>query len=278
MIKTVESKLFGGKLNIELYTSANQIVDDLQVRVRTDSRFKSDVYGNPSWVGANREQTYKMLREGYQPVVDKMKSSVKFTAGGIKKRTQFFNSVEGFAPIVPNAIISLPNSMVTSRTKPIKTKVLDVYYEMTCSSGVESRDLIAAGTKLLSAIMEMEAQGYRFNLYVVQDYYAPGEGCDMLCLRVKTASQPFDLKRMSFTMAHTAFFRGIGFEWYEKFPKGTYRYGYGCSISYQKSQRHIQNEFRRLFGNNVIFFAATQIMREDDAYLKGVLTNDVKMA
>lgn len=275
MIKTVESKVFGGTLNIEFYTSANAIVDDLQTRERTDKHFKPDEYADSKWVGATREQTYEMLREGYQPTVDKMRNVAKFTAKGVGKRTQFVSHVEGFAPIVPNAIMGLPNSMITSRIKPIKTKVIDIYYEMTCSANVSSNDLIKAGENLLGTIMELEAQGYRFNLYVVQDYYGGrGDGCDMLCLRVKSASQPFDLKRMSFTMSHTAFFRGIGFEWYSKFPKGKYRFGYGHAVSYDHTQEELTAEFRRLFGNNVVFFSATKIMGKDKEYLKGVLTNE----
>lgn len=273
MIKTVKSDLFGGNLNIEFYNSANDIVDDLQKRTRTDSRFEGDEYKNAHWVGATREETYRMLREGYQPTVDKMQNVVKFTARGTAKRTQFMNHVEGFAPIVPNAIMGLPNSMITSYTKPIKTKVIDVYYELTCSSSTSNESLIKAGEKLLGAITELEAQGYRFNLYVVQDYYNAREGCDMLCLRVKSAKQPFDLKRMSFSMVHTAFFRGIGFEWYSKFPKGKYRNGYGHSISYDKSQEELDAEFKKLFGNNVVFFSAVKTMKQDKEYLKGVLTN-----
>lgn len=276
MIKQVKSKIFGD-MNIEYYTSANTLVDNLKVRTKTDSRFKANEYENKSWVGATREEAYTMLREGYQPTVDRMKDAVKFTASGVAKRTQFINHVEGFAPIVPNAIMGLPNSMITSRTKPIKTKVIDVYYDMTCSSSTSSNDLIKAGEVLLSAIMEMEAQGYRFNLYVTQDYYGGGS-CDMLCLRVKSASQPFDMKRMSFTTVHTAFFRGIGFEWYSKFPIGKYRPGYGHAICYDKSQEEVTAEFRRLFGPSAIYFSAVKLLEKGNCkdYVKEVLTNEKK--
>ena len=276
MIKTVESELFGGKLNIEFYTNAQQIVDDLQNRKKTDKCFKPDEYAEPKWVGGTREQTYTMLKEGYQPTVDKMRDLVKFTAQGVGKRTRFMNHVEGFAPIVPNAILGLPNSMITSYTKPIKNKVLDVYYDITASCLTSSKELIEAGQKLLGAIIELEAQGYRFNLYATQDYYERGGSCDMLCLRVKSANQPFDLKRMSFPLTHSAFFRGIGFEWYSKFPIGTYRYGYGNAIAYEKTQEEIQDEFRRLFGKSVVYFSAVSILKEEADYIKGVLTNDKK--
>ena len=276
MIKTVESKVFGGKLNIEFYTNAQQIVNDLQARKKTSKEFKSDEYADPHWVGGTREQTYTMLKEGYQPTVDKMKDVIKFTAKGVGKRTQFMNHVEGFAPIVPNAIMGLPNSMITSRTKAIKNKVLDVYYDITANCGTKSKELIEAGQKLLGVILELEAQGYRFNLYVTQDYYDSLKGCDMLCLRVKSANQPFDLKRMSFPLTHSAFFRGIGFEWYSKFPLGTYRFGYGKAISCEKSQEEISAEFKRLFGPSSVYFSVVSLLKKEPDYIKGVLTNDKK--
>lgn len=272
MIKTVKSKIFGD-LNIEIYHSANAVVDDLATRTRTDKRFKADEYSDRDFVGATREEAYRYLREGYQPIVDKFKTTKKFTAAGIGKRVRFTQEPAGFSPIVPNAILGLPNSMINTHIKPIKTKVLDVYYETCVCCAVESSDLIKAGETLLSAIRELEAQGYRFNLYAVQDYYEEGS-TDMLCVRVKTASQPLDLKRVSFPIAHTAFFRGIGFEWYSKFPKGKYRRGYGRPVSICHDHNAISKEMKRLFGPSVVFLAASKIIEKDADYLKGVLTND----
>lgn len=273
-IKCYQSKFFGGHLNVEMYNSAQEMASDLEVRVKTSNNFHDPYEGHERFVGATREQTYKMLREGYQPVVDALKGKMKFSVSGQTKRFKSFNDVAGYAPIIPNAIMGLPNSMVNSAMKPIKTKVLDVYYEMTCPAYRESKELIEAGQKMLGVILEMEAQGYRFNLYCTQGYYSPSTGCDMVCVKVKSASQPMDLKRMSFPIAHTAFFRGIGFDWYSKFPKGTYRPGYGRAISAEKSQDDIQEEYRKLFGKSAIYFSAETICRKEDKaeeYLKEVL-------
>ena len=274
MIKTVKSPLFG-KLNIEFYKSAQEMADDLETRQRTDSRFEDTFRaGRKDFVGATKEETFRMLREGYQPTVDALKGKIKVNASG--KRFKSFNDVVGFQPIIPNAIMGLPNSMVNSSMTPIKTKVLDIYYNMTVACHVDSKDLIKAGQKMLGVILEMEAQGYRFNLYVCQDYYESSSGCDMVCVKIKSANQPFDLKRMSFPVSHTAFFRGIGFEWYSKFPLGTYRYGYGSSIAYNKPLDEIDKEFKRLFGKGAMYFTATTMVKKGDKadeYLKRVLTN-----
>lgn len=276
IIKTYKSKFFGGHLNIEMYNSAQEMAKDLEDRVVTNKNFKDDPYANRSFVGASRAETYTMLREGYQPTVDALKSKLKISAAGQRKRFKSYNDVVGYQPIIPNAIMGLPNSMVNSSMTPIKTKVLDVYYEITCSAWTESSDLIKAGQKMLGVIMELEAQGYRFNLYCTQGYYDSRTGCDMVCIKVKSANQPMDLKRMSFPISHTAFFRGIGFDWYSKFPKGTYRPGYGHAIAHEKTQQAIQEEYRKIFGKSAIYFSATKIINEGDkaeAYLKEVLTN-----
>lgn len=273
-VKTYKSDFFGGHLNIEMYNSALEVANDLEVR-EMKKEWHDPYNGKKDFVGATKEETYRMLREGYQPVVEALKAKTRFTASGQTKRFKTFNDVAGFAPIIPNAIMGLPNSMVNSAMKPIKTKVLDIYYEMTCPAYRNASELIKAGQKILGVIMELEAQGYRFNLYCVQGYYEKGNGCDMLCVKVKSANQPMDLKRMSFPIAHTAFFRGIGFDWYSKFPKSTYRAGYGCPICFNKSQSEIQEEYRKLMGKSAIYFSAeTIIQKEDDAekYMKEVLT------
>ena len=275
IIKTIQSQFFGGHLNIEIYNSAQECARDLETRTVTDSNFNDPYRGHERFVGANKETTYKMLREGYQPVVDALKTKMRISASGQTKRFKTFNDVAGFQPIIPNAIMGLPNSMVNSAMKPIKTKVVDIYYEMTCPAFRESDELIKAGQKMLGVIMELEAQGYRFNLYCTQGYYDTWKGCDMLCMKVKSANQPLDLKRMSFPIAHTAFFRGIGFDWYSKFPKGTYRAGYGHPICYDKSQEAIQEEYRKIFGRNAVYFSAETVCKKQDGaeeYLKEVLT------
>lgn len=276
IIKEYKSKFFGGHLNIELCNSAQEVADDLGTRERTDARFEDPFrVGRSSFTGATKEQAYTMLREGYQPVVDVLKTKMRISAKGQVKRFKTYSDVQGFAPIVPNAIMGLPKSMVNSSMKPIKTKVFDIYYEMTVPAFRDSKELIQAGQKMLGVILELEAQGYRFNLYCTQGYYSQNSGCDMLCVKVKSANQPMDLKRMSFPIAHTAFFRGIGFDWYSKFPKGTYRDGYGHAICFDKSQEAIQEEYRKLFGRNAVYFSAETICKERkdaEKYIKEVLT------
>lgn len=274
IIKTFKSEVFGGHLNVEIYQTAQQVADDLEVRTMTSDSFKQNPYADRRFVGASREETYKMLREGYQPVVDSLKA--KLRASATTKRFKSYNDVAGYQPIIPNAIMGLPKSMINSSLTPIKMKVIDIYYESTVPAYRDADELIKAGSKMLGVITELEGQGYRFNLYITQGYYDKKLGTDMLCLKVKSANQPLDLKRMSFPIAHTSFFRGMGFDWYSKFPKGTFRSGYGQPISCNHTHEEIQNEYRKFFGKNAIYFSAEKICHERDKaedYIREVLTS-----
>ena len=191
---------------------------------------------------------------------------------GNGKRISFHNDIVGYAPIVPLAILGVPNSMINSRMKPIKAKVIDVYYNMTASASTDSEDIIKAGVKLLSTIVELELQGYRFNLYAVQNYYSDRK-CYMLKIKVKDAMQQIDLKRISFPLTHTAFFRVIGFDWYSKCPEAKYIYRYGHSLDYDFDNNKMQKTAKELFGDNAVWFGCTKIIKENEKYIEEVLVN-----
>ena len=203
------------KFHIERFDSAMEMAQTCKTRPITDSRFDDKSKGTfGSFEGVSTyQEALDLLNGGYQPTVDAMRGVFKAGIQGNGSRFAFQNSVVGFAPVVPLALKNVPNSMIGMTMKPIKCKVVDVYYDMTCSCGTDSKDIIEAGRKLLSAVIELERQGYRFNLYAVQGYN-DNAGCDMAVVKVKSATQPLDLKRISFPLTHTAFFRVIGFDWY----------------------------------------------------------------
>lgn len=264
-------------INVEFYDSAMEVADDCRKRPITSSSFddKSKDSFSESWEGVRSyDEALDYLRNGYQPTVEKLKDVYKTVKSGTTKRFKFRNNVEGFAPIVPLAMMGVPNSMVDMRMTPIKCKVIDIYYDMTCSCGTDKNDIIKAGQRVLEAIMELEQGGYKFNLYGVQSY-SDRHGADILCVKIKDSARPTDLKRVSFPLTHTAFFRVIGFDWYSRMPKAKYRGGYGHALAYEFKSKEQQNELaRQAFGKNAVFIAATEILKQDVNYLKGVFTND----
>jgi hypothetical protein len=280
MIKTYKLKCANGyKIMCEKYNSASEVVRDCKTRKITSGAF-DDMQGgkiesDPEWHGVkNYDEALEYLEKGYQPVVDKLKTAIRANVQGQGKRISFQNDIVGYAPIVPLAILGVPNSMINSYIKPIKAKVIDVYYDGTFSSYVKGESIINTGAKLISAILALEQQGYRFNLYQIQSY-SDSQDCDMLAVKLKDAMQPIDLKRISFPLTHTAFFRVIGFDWYSKTPNGRRRSGYGHTVYFEDRVNRKLNEMaKEMFGNNAVYINGMKLLAEQNGekYLKEVLT------
>lgn len=260
------------KCKIEQYAGTTALLADLNSR-----KMKSGGWHEPqfsSWSGiASREELNRMLREGYEAPVQRLKEKVKVKATGSGRRITFKNDIVGANPIVPLAMMGVPNSMINMSMKPIKNKVLDVYYDMTCNCSINASQIEDAGEKVLGAILEMEAQGYRFNLYSVNSYADYGD-CDILAVKVKDANQPFDLKRMSFSLMHPAFFRVVGFDWYSKCPTSVFKVAYGRALGLEVGTIRAQEIYKQVFGKNAIFFQASEIVRgTSQEHIKEVLQN-----
>lgn len=268
-------------VNVEMFDSANEVVEVSARRKMTSTRFHnmsdpSEI--DQSWTGvASLEEAKELMRSGYQPTVDKLKTGIKANVQGQGKRISFFNDVVGYAPVVPLALLGVPTSMQNSYMKPIKAKVLNIYYDMTANCNVSKEDIIKAGQQLLAAIMELEMQGYKFNLYAIQSYW-DGSSADVLCTKIKSSNTPLDLKRISFPLTHTAYFRVIGFDWYSKTPKGKYRCGYGHALGYDFNEKEMQAGFQELFGKNCVVFSCQKILRKDSEHFKTVIANNAKEA
>lgn len=259
---------------IERYESVQEIVKHCKERTITSSSFddkSKERFG--SWEGVKTyEEALDLLNNGYQPTVDSLNKAIRINQYGNGKRITFKNDICGFAPIVPLALKGVPQSMINVHMKPIKCKVIDVYYDMTTSSSTDSETIIENGQKLLGAIVALEQQGYRFNLYAVQTY-SNEKDADVLVVKIKSSSASIDLKKMSFPLTHTAFFRVIGFDWYSKTPKGKYRSAYGRALAYTFDQDELDIAAKQMFGDNALFISGNRIQKQKEGYIKEVLTN-----
>lgn len=263
-------------VNVETYMSAQEMVEHSKTRKITDSRFHDKTQSGQcrkDWDGVDSyEEALDLLKTGYQPTVEALGKAIKASKNGVQKRIQFENNVHGFAPVVPLALKGVPNSMINMTMKPIKCKVIDVYYDMVMSSSTDPETIIKNGQKVLGAILDLEKQGYRFNLYAVQTY-SESDSVDMVCVKIKSSDKPFDLKRMSFPLTHPAFFRTIGFDWYSKCPVAKYRYGYGRAIAYDLDAKQKKVFAEQLFGEGAIYISCAQISAKDHDELKEVFTS-----
>lgn len=275
LIRKVTSTVKKGyKFMIESYDGAMAVVEDCKKRSITNSIFDNmSTQSMGSFEGVKSyEEALDLLHNGYQPTVDKLKSKLSGRLVSESKRISFSNDVVGYAPIVPLAIKGVPNCMINSTMKPIKAKVVDIYYDMACSCDTNSEQILENGKNILSAVIDLENQGYRINLYAMQAY-ADSDSCDILTVKVKSSNQPLDLKRISFPFTHTAFFRVIGFDWYSKSPKAKYRGGYGHSVVREFNSK-LNEAMKEVFGKSSVYISGTKIMEKGEDYIREVIKNE----
>lgn len=262
------------EVNIERYNSADEVVRDCKSRSIHDYDDMSQKNMKMTFEHVHDyDEALRLLKDGYQPTVETLATALKMNISGERKRVKFQNNVAGFQPIVPLALQGVPNCMVNTYIKPMKCKVVDIYYDMGCPFYVESEDIIKAGQKLLASIIELEKQGYKFNLYATQGY-SDESGVDFLTIKVKSSDKPLDLKRISFPLTHPAFFRVIGFDWQSKSPVSNFRgSGRGQAITSRFEKTDVENIVKNAFGNNSVYLAANKIREKDEEYIKEVLVN-----
>lgn len=255
--------------HIESYLSVNEVVEDCRRRpVRINGYSMKNKDYRKDWHGVKSyDEALSLLHDGYQSSVDSFRNELKVTPRD-GTRFSFSNNIQGYAPVVPLALCHVPNSMLDMTMKPIKAKVLDVYYDMTANCNIEPNQFVTAGKALLGSIIELEKQGYRFNLYAIQSYSETGIGgknvLDVLCIKIKSSNKPLDLKRMSFPLTHPAFFRVIGFDWQGKSPiTRDIGYGRGRAIGYSAGEDALRSMGKQLFGDNACYLSCAKIIRSD---------------
>ena len=257
---TVEGSKYD--VHMESYLSANEVVEDCKRRpVRISGYAIGDERIRDEWHGVNTyDEALTLLHDGYQSSVDSFRNELKVTPRD-GTRFSFSNNIQGYAPVVPLALCHVPNSMLDMTMKPIKAKVLDVYYDMTSNCGTEPDEFVKAGKALLGSIIELEKQGYRFNLYAIQTYTS-SDTIDVLCVKIKSSNKPLDLKRMSFPLTHPAFFRVIGFDWEGKSPvTRDIGSGRGHAIGYDLSGDGLKELSKQLFGDNACYLSCAKVIK-----------------
>ena len=267
--KVIEFSTGTDKLDarVEFYTCAEEVVTDCRNRKVHISEYTLKDKFSKGWEGVDSyDDALNLLRNGYQSSVEDFRKELS-VAPKDGPRYSFKNNIQGFAPVVPLALKCVPNCMVDMRMKPIKAKVLDVYYDMTARCGTDPEDFIKAGKALLGSIIELEKQGYKFNLFAIQSYKGDSWGkdtVDILCVKIKSSNKPLDLKRMSFPLTHPAFFRVIGFDWQGKSPiTRDIGCGRGCAMGYDYNQKELQTIATNLFGNNACYISCSNLIDSD---------------
>ena len=270
------------EIRMEKFENGRELVNVCAGRTKVkgfdSDHFSKDYRCDKSFEGvSNMSEAFNMLNNGWTEKVDDVKQVLKDVErrNYSEKNAGLKPDVVGFVPIVPSALMGLPNSMLNTNVKPKKNKVINIVYGLSFSCRVDKEDIIKAGLKVMGAVIRLEAQGFRVRLTAFQNYSTDNGSLNhLLAIKVKSEDQPLDAQRVMFPMFHPAMFRSIGFGWYERLPESTYIYGYGKPIYYTMSEAKIDDLMSQIFGRTAIYLDGTYTMNEGDAYiqrrLKGV--------
>ena len=264
------------KTVVERFESADEMVRVSRNRHITDSSFtdkrkSSNLRSN--WDGVETfQEAEELLMYGYQPFVDKLEAKLSLTAHGMGSKRVVEHKVVGQTVSVPRYLAGIPSCMRYNTRKSVPNKVLNVYLDKTALQDKKPYQIEDACLKFVSAMIDIELQGYRINLYIAETHN-DGSDCDMFTVKVKDASAPLDLKRMSFPLAHTAFFRVIGFDWYSRCPLATYCWGYGHNLGRDYTHEEITEAFEEMFREKCVVFELEDIIGKSEEAIKDVILN-----
>lgn len=242
---------FGERLNQkfyhERYSNYKEFYDMVMSRQPIAHRTLEQVLndGGTNWVGVNSvEQAQDLFLNGWQQNVEQMKVAFNKELDCLEhdRPRKMAASVSGFMPIVPNALLGLPNSMIDIKLTPKKSRILNFMVSIDRSCGNDVSTIIQKMTKMFAYIAMLERNGqYRCRIEVFFTAYGNSSRIGTntsASVLVKSENQLFDIKRLCFPIIHPAMLRLFMFAWNESLPLDYSDYkvsGFGCSFEHWSS-------------------------------------------
>jgi hypothetical protein len=194
--------------------------------------------GNKSWKGTTTyDEAEKLLINGWNEHIQQMREGIssrlnKAETGQINKRRPQ-NSVVGFTPHVPNAILGLPHSMIEIKQQPQKVKTITIIYNTSVLADWTPEQVLKSGIAVLRLINKIEQDGVKVRL-ISEFKSSIMNNVELGVVRVilKDFKDHLDLKKLAFPFANAGMQRRIGFRWQETVPGQTQDWSnsYGRSI------------------------------------------------
>lgn len=237
MISKKVEKIKDLNVAYEVFDTVDELIEYLytQPHRRGGDAIEGGDFDDANWKGCkNFKEAENLALNGWEEVLEKkeFQSFYNKKVGEENKMIKFKNDVVGYVPIVPNVIRGIPNCMINIEKRKVKSKIIHILYNISITCGYSSEQIMKAGLELMSAIVELERQGFRIKLTAMQDFTSWEEsvGTDILMINLKNEYKKLDLFTTMFTLMHPAMFRTIGFAWYERSPVVREKSGYGTSI------------------------------------------------
>lgn len=251
------------------YESMREFDEKLKEEHHIQGRSHSAKEGDSGFCGTSSFEEAEELRQyGDRKSLDLLIETKAITdkaflsVSGLKAKN--YNDVQGFQPIVPNAIIGLPLSMVNQKRQPKKVRTVDVFINSSQVWSSDKRDIALRGAYTLSAIDALERSGYRCNLYIGKVSWTDKRSALVsgFFMNIKKPEQPLNLMKVAYYIINPSFLRRTGFRILENESElHDYTDGYGQNTEFEKQREFIVNNVKS--DQLVVVDSSCRISREN---------------
>lgn len=234
-----------GDKQLILYETFQEF-DKMMSADKVDGRDRSSHSGSSSFCGTRNWEHAEELRmygdRNSAGMMNKFSSQLEnIMEKVVKEKTKNYNDVAGFQPIVPNAIMNLPMSMINQKRVAKKGKIISLYCDMGVNAGIDKDQLAYRGALILSVIDAYEKQGYRVELLTGVSAKG-GDKTYGFVLPIKKSGQPLNLLKTAYYIVNPSFLRRTYFQFCESVADiGDITYsGYGQQRNDSERREHLQ--------------------------------------
>lgn len=211
-----------------------------------DGRDNASVTGNKGFTGTdNFEQAENLRRKGDKKSLSMLNEyKIKFDKyiqynNGYKIKQR--NDILGFVPIVPNAIIGLPLSMINQVREPKKVKGIDIFFNVSIRCSTSKEDVARKGAIMLSLIDALERKGYRVNLKV-GSVSMKKNTVHGVVTTMKRYDEPLNIRKLAYYLANPSCLRRTFFKLKESISElaDVTNDGYGANNKFDKQREKLK--------------------------------------
>lgn len=167
----------------------------------------ADSYGGDSWYGDDSAQTvYHRATYGHEQFVADVEAMLESVNAGLQPTSSYLleNSIIGFTPDVPSAVMNLPECMVQMTPTQSDFAPVTVWANTTMSGGC-SRSMISKRGAAVAA-MVMKLQALRPTTLKVVTGLGGGQGGNQFLI-CPIDSRPLSIAQVSYILCHEGFTR-----------------------------------------------------------------------
>lgn len=232
-MKSITRDINGVHSTVEYYTGIQDFLSTQDAREYTyhASQYRTD-YDIDFQGVSTYEEAVDLFEHGYSQEIEALNLP---PAKNGARRPAFTASPIGFAPIVPNALKGLPNSMIDTRPRKSGARVVRLVVDVGRSGSVETYEIEEWGRQIVALCRGLEIGGQRVQIDVLASCSTYRGTICAFRLPIKRAQEPLDIKRICFPIVHPAFQRVFKFDWYDRMPNSPTVGGYGHALCYEDS-------------------------------------------